>query len=264
MSKYDSETVCRRVFRRPTNHWTAAVIDRDSGQVDIYDPLQQEDTFRSAWSWPQPRFGLVDRHSPMEQNESPSWQPQNIQSQLRQRDASNCGVYATVYCIYRLHGLELPQNIYLSSWRRAFAGILAAPNSVRFSTLCQKSGLTYVPPKKLVTFLQDIEDGKSQAESKQLLQILVLLEKTSRQLVANRTALQEERRRHMQRLKTHGLYEPDAGSGIQPSRAETAIHKVIAMIREDHHQAEAKSRPTENHALDMERQHKDFLARGLL
>ncbi|KAI7490416.1 hypothetical protein KC351_g650 [Hortaea werneckii] len=185
------------------NHWTAAVIDRDSGQVDIYDPLQQEDTFRSAWSWPQPRFGLVDRHSPMEQNESPSWQPQNIQSQLRQRDASNCGVYATVYCIYRLHGLELPQNIYPSSWRRAFAGILAAPNS-------------------------------------------------------------EERRRHLQRLKTHGLYESDAGSGIQPSRAETAIHKVIVMIREYHHQAEAKSRPMHNHALSMERQHEGVLAKGLM
>ncbi|RMZ07849.1 hypothetical protein D0864_01905 [Hortaea werneckii] len=62
------------------HHWIAAVIGRESGTVDIYDPLQQEDTFRSAWLWLKPRLAHVDRHLPMEQNEPPSWQPQKIQA----------------------------------------------------------------------------------------------------------------------------------------------------------------------------------------
>ncbi|RMZ09058.1 hypothetical protein D0864_01586 [Hortaea werneckii] len=233
------------------NHWTAAVIDRDSGQVNIYDPLQQEAAFRSAWSWLQPRLGLVDRHLPMEQNEPPSWLSQKVQSQLQQRDASNCGVYAMVYCIYRLHGLELPQNICPSSWRRAFAGVLAAPNSVKFSRPCQESSLTYVPPRDLATFCKDVKDGKRQAESEQLLQILTLLEETSRQLVANRTALEEADRRHLQRLETHGLRKWDARPGFWPSKAETIINKVLPMIREDYRQADAELKWEQEAANDL-------------
>lgn len=134
---------------------------------------------------------------------------------------------------------------------------------MKLPTLCQKSSLTYVPPRDLAAFCKDVKDGKPQAESEQLLQVLTLLEETSRQLVANRTALEEEDRRHLQRLKIHGLRKRDARPGFWPSQAETAIDKVIAVIREDHHQAEAKSRPMQDHALSMSRQHEGYLANGI-
>lgn len=71
------------------NHWTAAVIDRDSGEVDIYDPLQQEDVFRRAWSWLQPRLAHFNKHLSMQQNEFPSWQSRKVQVSA---ESIACGV----------------------------------------------------------------------------------------------------------------------------------------------------------------------------
>ena len=75
----------------------------------------------------------------------------------------------------------------------------------------------------------------------------------SRQLVANRTAFKEERRRYLQRLKSYALHERIARSDIRPSKAEAAIEKVLAMIREGCHQVEARSRAMQDLVLDIER-----------
>lgn len=61
------------------NHWTAAVIGRESGNVDIYDPLQQEDIFHRVWSWLVPRLAHLGKHLSMQQDKSPSWQPRKVQ-----------------------------------------------------------------------------------------------------------------------------------------------------------------------------------------
>ncbi|GAB1739944.1 hypothetical protein NU219Hw_g4874t1 [Hortaea werneckii] len=242
------------------NHWTAAVIDRESGRVDIYDPLQQEDFFRSAWSLLQPLLAHMDKHLPMQQNGSPSWQPQKVQCQLQQQDLSNCGVYATVYCIYRLHGLELPQDIYPSSWRRAFVGVLAASNDVELPTIRRRRTLKDFA-EDLATFLEKMKNDQPQAESEQLLKICTLLENTMEQLALTRTALEKEEESLYQRLKKNDLLTTSTRFSIGPSKAETAINKVVAMIREDYHQADAELKAKQDLALDMERIYQEEMER---
>lgn len=180
---------------------------------------------------------------------------------MKQQDAFNCGIYATIYCIYRLHGLELPQNIYPSSWRRLFAGVLAASNDVELSTTGQRRTLKD-SAEDIATFFHRIKNGQVQAESEQILQILAILENKKAQLVSSRTALEEEEQLFFQRLKEEGVLMSNERFHIGPNKAETAIDKVVAMIQEDYHQADAESKAEQDLALDTERYWQERRAGG--
>lgn len=80
----------------------------------------------------------------------------------------------------------------------------------------------------------------------------------------SRTALEEEEKLLFQRLGERGLLTDNPRFSIGPNKAETAINKAVAMIRENHHQANANSNKEQESALDTERYWQDRRAdRGL-
>ncbi|RMY50935.1 hypothetical protein D0863_14735 [Hortaea werneckii] len=144
-----------------------------------------------------------------------------------------------------LHELELPQDIYLSSWRRALAGVLAAWNDMKLATIGQRRTRND-RDEDIATFFHKFKNGQLQAESIQLMQILVILTNARGQLALRRTALKKEEERLYQRFKDEGVLKPDEKSRIRPSKAETAIDKVVTMIQEDYYQANTQSKADED------------------
>lgn len=111
------------IINHQEQHWTVAVIERDSSTVQLYDPLHTS-KYRSAAE--DIVRGFLDAHS--NQLEVDAWRYYDAlprdDSRLLQSNGIDCGVYAIVYSLTVLHQKSYPTKIAPMIWRSTFAVML--------------------------------------------------------------------------------------------------------------------------------------------
>ena len=94
-------------------------MNRISGKVDVFDPLHDqkftEDSIAAVKS-------AVQLFAPLRPNVEHSFR--SATHALQQSDHFNCGVFIVVVGLYWMHDLDVPDEIDISLWRRAFGAML--------------------------------------------------------------------------------------------------------------------------------------------